>query len=467
MKRSMRKTLSVALAGTMALSLAACGGGSQGTTQSQAAGAEQSSAASEEVTGTVTIKLAHNMDFVTIPDAVVAAADRLNEKYKAEGKDLQIEIEQDYQRIDWGEYMQNVIFATKNNEGPDIFSVSGSIPDHVRSGLLLDMSDIDTSRFVDGAFNPFTVDDKIYAMPFDVPTRAIYYNKDVLVKAGWTQEDAEKLPEKIAAGEFTWNQFLELCKETQEKGAAKWGLLHRPGNGADFLDVLCEYGSKYYNDENKLVVNEETVTRFFQAMYDAANTTMITPHDLNQQGWGSINTMVGDGSAFAYYGPVYSATYVAQAVNETAEQFAEHTAFAVFPKSDYNDKPFTVAAPQAVSINANTKYPDICKELLKEIYAGDCVNKLEEHGDTIFSLSSVKAANEMDKIKSNPILAGIGYMTDYVTTVPPVEGLSTYQSELFKQIVLLELGQVTPEDAFKDFKAQVELNVDAEDVIFE
>ena len=42
--------------------------------------------------------------------------------------------------------------------------------------------------------------------------------------------------------------------------------------------------------------------RFFQFIYDAANTWEITPHDLSQQGWPAINTMAGDGTAFAYSG---------------------------------------------------------------------------------------------------------------------------------------------------------------------
>ena len=35
---------------------------------------------------TITLKIAHNYDFVTIPNSVIAAADRLNERYAAEGK---------------------------------------------------------------------------------------------------------------------------------------------------------------------------------------------------------------------------------------------------------------------------------------------------------------------------------------------------------------------------------------------
>ena len=118
-------------------------------------------------------------------------------------------------------------------------------------------------------------------------------------------------------------------------------------------------------------------------------------------------------------------------------------------------------------MNANTEYPEICKALLEEVYAGDAAKDLAVHGDTIFSLTSVTAANEMEEITTNPILESIGYMADYAVTTPPVEGESVFRDELFKQLVLLELGQVTPEKAFEDFKIQVELNVDEDEVVFE
>ena len=90
---------------------------------------------------TITLKIAHNYDFVTIPNYVIAAADRLNERYAAEGKDIKIEFETDYQRIDWGEYGQNLIFAYKNGDCPDIFSIS-DVPTMAAVGMLLDLSDL-------------------------------------------------------------------------------------------------------------------------------------------------------------------------------------------------------------------------------------------------------------------------------------------------------------------------------------
>ena len=414
---------------------------------------------------TVTLKIAHNYDFVTIPDAVIAAADRLEERYAAEGKDIQIEFEKDYQRIDWGEYGKNLIFAYKNGDAPDIFSVS-DVPAMVDVGMLMDISDLNTDAFVDGVFDCYTVDGKAYAMPFDLPVRVIYYNKLSLVEFGWTMEEAEALPAKVAAGEFTWEQFVQLCDDIQNAGVCTWGMAHRPGAGSDFLDVLQTLGGRYYDENSTLVFDEDAMLRFFQFIYDAANTLEITPHDLAQQGWPSINTMVGDGTCFAYYGPIYSSTYVAGAVNKDPQQFSEDVAFMMFPVSEFNEKPFVIAAPQGMGINSATKYPEICHDLLAELAAGSA-DLLANHADVIFTLSSVKAANEMEAITTNPIVADVGYMAEHAISVPSIIGINTLNSEMLNAIVQLELGQITPEQAVENVKIQMELNIDEDEIIFE
>ena len=194
--------------------------------------------------------------------------------------------------------------------------------------------------------------------------------------------------------------------------------------------------------------------------------TEITPHDLAQQGWPAINVMAGDGTCFSYYGPIYSSTYVANAVSKTPEQFADDVAFMMFPASEYSEKPFVIAAPQGMGINAATKYPEICYDLLAELAAGSA-DLLANHADVIFSLSSVKAANEMEAITTNPIVADVGYMADYAISVPSINGISTLNSEMLNAIVQLELGQITPEKAVANVKIQMELNMDEDEIIFE
>lgn len=442
----MKKILTLVLAGAIALSNGAFGLAAE--------------------TETVTIKLAHNMDFVTIPEAIVKAAENLNAKYEAEGSNVRIEIEKDYQRIDAGEYMQNVVFATKNGEGPDIFLFAGSLPEQVKSGLVMELDMLDTSKFVDGCFDSCMVDGKIYMFPFDVPTRTLYYRKDVLKELGWTDEEITAFPEKMADGSFTWEQFIELCCEAQEKGIVEWGMLHRPGAGNDFFDILRVFGGTHYTEDGVLCANKEGLIRYFQFMYDAANVMGITPTDTTQRVWTDLQAMVGDGRAFSYYGPVFSSTYVAAEVGLTPEELAEQVGFVAYPVSEYNDQPFSIAAPQGVSINANTEHPEICKALLEEVYAGDAVKELAVHGATTFSLTSVKEANTMDEIVNHPVLNTLTCIEDCIVTIPPMSGDALFRSELYKQITLLELGQTTPEKAYEEFKIQLELNLDEDEIVF-
>ena len=414
---------------------------------------------------TVTLKIAHNYDFVTIPDSVIEAGKRLNEKYVAEGKDIVIEFETDYQRIDWNEYTQNLIFAYKNGDCADIFSVS-DVPSMAATGMLLDVSDLMTDAYVDGVFDSYKVGDGVYAVPFDLPVRCMYYNRSVLAKYGWSEEEINALPGKVQSGEFTFEDFIQLCADVKNAGACTWGLMHRPGSGIDFLDILTVLGGRYYDENNTLVFDEAGVSRFFQLIYDNANTTCITPHDLNQMGWNQIDTMMGDATCFAYFGPVFASTYMADIVGISAEQWGENADFILFPVSQYNDKPFAVAAPQGMSIAANTKYPEICKDLMKEL-ATDSVDLLAHHASVVWALSSVKAANEAEEVKNSPILSNLTNMPAYTVTMPSIIGLSAYQQELHAKIVQLELGDITPEKAVEEMKTQLMLNLDEDEIIFE
>ncbi len=413
----------------------------------------------------VTLKISHNMDFTTIPEAFVDAAARVNQRYQAEGKNLVIEFEKDYQTINWTEYQNNIVFAHKIDDAPDIFAIAEPAS-LMKAGLLLDITDVieqNKDAFVPNVFTAVTSNDTIYAFPPDLPVRVIYYNRNVLRSIGWTEQQIKELPGKIASGEFTFEQFITLCNETVLEGAAKYGLTHRPGSGSDFLDLINVLGGEYYDENGTLVFDSAALLRFFQMTYDNANVTKITPSNLNQMGWTTINKMVGTGESFAYYGPIYSCSYVASSVNLTNAEFAEQEEFVLFPASAYSPKPFVVAAPQYIGISAKTKYPEVCKDLIAELAQGSS-DLLARHAATINSLSSTVAGNKDAQIGANPIISGIAYLADYSVTVPAVNGLATYNSELHKQIVALELGQTTPEKAVADMQQQIKLNV--KEVIF-
>ena len=233
------------LAATMALVIALTGCGSSSSASSAGtAGGDNSNGYGE-----VTLELGFNGDFTTMADAVIGAAERLNEKYAAEGIDTHITIEADYQTIDNTEFHNNIVFAHKSGDAPDIFICDTDVAGFVNAGCVLDITDVMTDAMAEGICTPCTVNGKVYAMPFDMPLRVIYYSKADLAKIGWTQEQIDALPQQIASGEVTLEDFMALCREVVEKGGATYGLVHRPGAGNDFYDLLNAVGGRYYDEE--------------------------------------------------------------------------------------------------------------------------------------------------------------------------------------------------------------------------
>ena len=112
-----------------------------------------------------------------------------------------------------------------------------------------------------------------------------------------------------------------------------------------------------------------------------------------------------------------------------------------------------------MSISADTQYPELCKEIFKELQ-GDASSYLAHHSAETYSLSSVKAANEMEEITSSTILSPVTYMADYAQHIPAVDDATTLRGLIFEQITSLELGQTTVEQAVQDVKTQAQLNID-------
>ncbi len=409
----------------------------------------------------IELTIAHNMDFVTIPNAVIQAAERLNQKYEKEGRHIKIIFNRDYYSLDWGEYSNKLIFSHKSKNAPDIFTIN-NVPNAVEAGIVLPLDDLEVDIY-DSLWNQFVYQGSRYGMPVSMPVRTVYYNKSVLKELGWSSEEVEILPERVRRGEFSFEDFINTAELAVNQGITKYGITHRPKAGSDFFDILNTLGGEYYTEDGQLVFDEKSLLRTFEFFYRNANITKITPQNSSQLGWDTINKTVGSGETFSYFGPVFSATYVAGSVNKTPEQLAQDVSFILFPSSQYNDTPFVIAAPDGIAISSQTKHSDIIKEIFVEL-ATDSSDLLATHGAITFSLGPVEEANLNEQITTHPLLQNISYMGDYAKVVPSIDGYAFYQNEFFKQLELIELGTIKPHDAVADMKSQIKLNLD--NVIF-
>ncbi|GAA1834242.1 extracellular solute-binding protein [Luedemannella flava] len=101
--------------------------------------------------------------------------------------------------------------ATQAGNPPDLFQSwgGGVLAQQVEAGLVKDITEATSSwkgDLVPAGLQPYTVDGKLYGIPWDIGMVGFWYNKDLFAKAG------------ISAPPKTWAEFLTVVQTIKGKG---------------------------------------------------------------------------------------------------------------------------------------------------------------------------------------------------------------------------------------------------------
>ncbi len=244
-----KKLLAVLLTGAMAMSLAACGGGSGDTSQDSAATSSEASSpeasSSEESSSEGGDKLtiwAWDQTFNIL--SMQMAADQ----YAAEHEGFEVEIietsSDDCQTklttcANAGDYstMADIVLMQDNSYQKYL----SSYPD-----AFTDLSNININWDDFGALKQsYSMKDGVhYGVPFDNGAVIACYRTDILSEAGYTVADLT---------DITWSRFIEIGKDVHEK-TGKY-LLSSEANGGDTLMMMIQScGANFINDSGQAYI---------------------------------------------------------------------------------------------------------------------------------------------------------------------------------------------------------------------
>lgn len=123
------------------------------------------------------------------------------------------------------------MLALTNGTAPDVLSCALDwTTTFGNAGLLASMNQfiekdgLDVSQYVKGAIEASTVNGNLYALPFRNETYVLFYNKDILAAAGYTE------PPK------TWDEVKEIAAATTKDGIYGYGL-----TGANYSNFSFQY----------------------------------------------------------------------------------------------------------------------------------------------------------------------------------------------------------------------------------
>lgn len=396
-------------------------------------------------------------------DNLVEASLKLNEELKSQGKNIEVKVETKSFDGSWEDYVKQFMLAFKANKAPDIYAIG-----HEYVGMLADgqyIMPLDSLKHSEAYSDLFpvlwdsvTFKGKIWAAPQDTEARPVFYNKDILKKLGWSDEQMNDLPEKVKNGEFTLADMTQLAQEAQAKGAAEFGIVHRPVNGPDFHALAYDFGAKLYDPaDNKLVFDKKAVAKQIDYYYNLAQKKLI-PDNLTATEWSNVHKMVINGKTLFYYGGVWNVNnWITDNFHDElgkvdANWVNEHFGMMLIPAAEKGGKPVTLSHPFVYTVSAQTKHPELVTRLL-ELVADP---KLQtEHNVKTFHLPITKGGAEDANFKADITLGKVAYMSDFTTFLPNHEGFSKYSSAVFNAIQAVELGKQTPEAAMKDLEAQL------------
>jgi multiple sugar transport system substrate-binding protein len=253
---NMKKTTTLGLGLALALSTAACGGGNGGDGGSDATSA----------TGPIKIWLSNNPEELAWGNKMVEAWNKANPDQKVTA-----------QEIPAGKSSEEVIGAaiTAGNAPCLVFNTApAAVPQFEKQGGLVpldsfaDGKDYIESRTGDAATQYQSPDGKYYQLPWKANPVMIFYNKDLLKKAG---VDPENPPLS------TYDEFLDTSDKIVSSGAAQAAIWPAPSSEFyqswfDFYPLYAaETGGTQLVEDDKATFNStegKAVADFWATMYE-------------------------------------------------------------------------------------------------------------------------------------------------------------------------------------------------------
>lgn len=271
MKKKMKKGTALLTAAAMAATmLTACGSSAQTTEVEGEQVPAAASVSDEDLKGT-NITFWHSMGGAG-GDAINYLVDKFNQE-----NEYGITVSAEYQGS-YDDALTKLKSAQLGNMGADLVQVyeigsrfmidSGWI---VPMQELIDADGWDVSKLEENIAAYYTIDDKLYSMPFNTSTPILYYNKDILTEAGISED---QIPTSFEEIEALGDQILSGSKASTVFALGNYGWF--------FEQLICKQQLNYVDGGNG---RESAATKVEFDSNGAALKIVNAWQSLNQKGF--------------------------------------------------------------------------------------------------------------------------------------------------------------------------------------
>ncbi|WP_382304327.1 ABC transporter substrate-binding protein [Herbiconiux sp. UC225_62] len=339
----------------------------------------------------------------------------------------------------WPEYWSTLQTGAAGGTAPDAFwMLAQNIQPYAAGDQLLDISDAIDSEGVDLAKYPKAVldlydqgDGKIYGLPKDVDTNAVWFNKAIFDKAGVAYPSAD----------WTWADFRETAKKLTDPAAGVWGTAAPIDYQGGYYNTIFQAGGQVISDDGKtaLIDTPEAqagITFWTDLQADGSSPTLQQLSDTEAE------TMFEQGKIGMYM----SGAYWALKLYDNKE-IQPNVDIAPLP---VGEERATVTSGISNVGYAGTKHPDAVKKFL--IFAsGEQAAEIQAKSGAVLP---AYAGTEKTWMAAMPEFTNLQVFIDakeYSVPLPVQGNAAEWQGEQTKYLTDAWNGTATVEDATKQY----------------
>lgn len=393
------------------------------------------------------------------------AAEKLNERYRAEGRPVTVEVQTDVFNGNWDEYLRNFILAFQAEKAPDIWITRHYEMGWLASGgYIIPLDDAISAGakvyddMVPSLWESVTHDGKRWAIPQDIEMRVLFYRKDLLKQLGWTDEQIAGLPARIERGEFTLREAEKVGREAVGRGLVSTGISHRPADGPEFTMLQHGFGAQLLNEQrDKLVLDKQPTLRFFQWVADATKGTALNPVNTQMDATNVARSFVSEKTLFHIGGAHEWHEWLKNSFHDRLGKVDEpfllqNVGVALVPAAEAGQKAYSLAHPLVYVVNAKFKHPDVAKDLLREVTD---VQIQAEYAVATGQLPVLKAVTDHPLYKESTYMQQIAPLLAYSQSMPNHPEFLKYRRAVYTAFQAVESGKMGPEEALALLEQQL------------
>lgn len=425
--RTLKRLLSVVMAGTMAAGLlAGCSGGKK----------EEAKADGGATTIKFGIHVANPQEQEAVTYNIVQA---FNEKYDGKYK-------VEFEASDKESHSKNMKLEASDGTLPQIFWLDASeAPEYSESGVLMDLSDFlsenaDIQTALGGMENAFQDDNGQYGLPYQCNVQGIFYNKDLFDKAGV----------EYPTNDTTYEDFIGMIKKLKESGVTPLSIGSKNSAYAmwEFNETLARYGwaeniDSILSGEKKF--NNEDLTACFEKLKGIAEAGAF-PENMATIEYFDAKQLFNEGKAAMFGTGQWDCA-------EFDENIGENVGFWWGPKftdTDYNQD-IAMKVPSApIVVNAEVADDDAVKEAVFEFlkfYYGEDAAKISYEGSIFPATNYSDVAATDTQYSMNAMLEALGAGWKSPEAAPDLTVVSAVQEALYNSMFGVMQGTYEPAEA--------------------